>query len=161
MSKFANVTDELVTYVDTLVIRIGQTWLTQWATQSDLMIASVLDTMSEVKLAMDVDTKHSPSLRQTMAETVDVVAKGIGNIGKNLSKGVTGFSWNAALAGVGPQSGGMSYSGYDSIQPTASTSTMNDNRQMNMKIENHLDLQEVTRHMNKVFRRSTLHGAGV
>jgi hypothetical protein len=124
-----------------------QGWVDEWPKFME-WIASA---MAELKYELDVDTRHSPSLRQVMGENVDVVAGGIDNMASSLvGPGLSNLNKSiGSLTNTIKTNPSFDVSGFQG----ASSSSIADNSTQNFNIRSSLDVQDVSRHIQNTMRR--------
>ena len=124
-----------------------QGWMDEWPQ----FMQWIRDAMADLKHELDVDTKHSPSLRQVMGENVDVVASGVDKMAASLvGPGLSNLNRSiGALTSTIQSRPGFDVSGFQG----AHADSYNDNSTQNFNVTSALDVQDVTRHIQNTFRR--------
>jgi TP901 family phage tail tape measure protein len=116
---------------------IGQCFWDSLKAKIEGMIGYVRDAMSRLKHEFDIDTRHSPSMREVLATNVEGVQNAMKNIGKSVG------SAKPSLAGVAS-------SKLASVSGGGSPSHV---RTLNMNVNNAHDLNELTRRVGMGFNR--------
>ena len=123
------------------------------------MIAAVSGTMQAVKTELDPTTEHSPSLVQVMNASVNTVAGGVNRIAGALERSMPRLQ-NAALSrAVAPaQRAGVQGGGF---QPAPAVQTMNDNRRVDMVVNNNVDMDDLKRNIGEGLASATMNAGGI
>lgn len=118
---------------------IGTAFLEGLKPKIEEVLAYVKNAMIALKKEFDVDTKHSPSMRDVLNENVSLIGESLKNMGGVLSKGAPNMSAVAQAQAI----------------PIARSVGVNrtDTNTLNMNVNNKYDLSELTRKVGIQFNR--------
>jgi len=124
-----------------------QGWVDEWPQ----FMQWIRDAMADLKHELDVDTKHSPSLRQVMGENVDVVSRGVDDMAASLvGPGLSNLNRSiGSLTSTIQARPAFDVSGFQGSH----VDSYNDNSTQNFNVSSALDVHEVTRHIQNTMRR--------
>jgi len=129
-----------------------------WQIEAQRMVDAVQFTMQQIKVELDPATTHSPSLLQVMDMNVAAVAGGVGKVVGSLEQALPRLrSMSISRALASPPAGRVDTGG--ALQPM--TQTLNDNRRVEMQVNNNLDLDSVERRIGNALQRSGMQGGGM
>lgn len=139
--------DEIILLVQEIKVlggEVGQAFCDGLKPKIEECLQYIRDAMLRLKNELNVDTKHSPSLRDVVTQSSNVVADAFKSMGEsigrapNLSPVSNAIKNNVSAMGASSMSGG----------------TFTDNRNMNMTVNNKYDLDEMLRQVNQRFNRN-------
>jgi hypothetical protein len=108
-----------------------------WAIHAQRLVAMIRATMNEVRNEMHPDTPGSPTLRQIWGMNSDVVEQGVNRMAGSVGR---------SSIGVAGSMGGIS--------PSMGVGQMNDNRNVNMTVNNNVDAQRLRRQIGQALSQS-------
>jgi len=131
-----------------------------WQAEAQRIVDAVRATMAEVKVELDPTTTHSPSLVQVMQANVDTVAGGVNRLAASLEKATPRLRNAAVSRAVAPRTK-AGFGGGVAMQPSPRVQNYNDNRSVDMVVNNNLDLDDMKRQVAQALIQSDMSSGGI
>jgi TP901 family phage tail tape measure protein len=138
--------------------RWANAFVTAWANASITIKNAITQTMADIKFIMKPTTKLSPSLVDIWNANADVVKYGVEKMQQSINQGALGIS-NLNVAGALP---GVGISGSAAnIGPRRLADNLNDNRRVEIVVNNRFDAEEVQRKVGRALLDGGFTGGAV
>jgi hypothetical protein len=138
--------------------RWANAFVTAWANASITIKNAITQTMADIKFIMKPTTKLSPSLVDIWNANADVVKYGVEKMQQSINQGAVGIS-NLNVAGALP---GVGISGSAAnIGPRRLADNLNDNRRVEIVVNNRFDAEEVQRKVGRALLDGGFTGGAV